>query len=540
VSGTAVASKTYDGTAVASLSGGTLQGVVTGDVVTLAQAGSFADKNVGAGKSLTAADTLGGSDASNYTLTQPTGLSADISAKALTVSGTAVASKTYDGAAVAILSGGTLQGVVAGDVVSLAQAGSFSNKNVGTGKSVTAADTLGGSDASNYTLTQPTGLSADISAKALTVSGTAVASKTYDGTAVASLSGGTLQGVVTGDVVTLAQAGSFSNKNVGTGKSVTAADTLGGSDASNYTLTQPTGLNASIAPLALQVVGLAVQDKVYDGTTAATVVDWGSLTGLVVGERLALQHGGASFADAAVGTYKTVTATGYSLADVANSGLAANYQLNASTATTTASISAPPPPPLVSTPSLPIPSATPLLNAPTVPAGVGNAPTVTPTAMGSLPVTSSGNTEAPGTALVNNAPQANTPAQPTATVSASVGNSVASASASPTQGSVTVSMVREPSVQQAGVISVSVSREMATAGAGFGFPLPAQVTQSAPANAAVTVTTTAGTALPGWLRFNPATKTFTATAVPDGAFPMQVVVTVAGQRSTIVISERPN
>lgn len=93
-------------------------------------------------------------------------------------------------------------------------------------------------------------------------------------------------------------------------------------------------------------------------------------------------------------------------------------------------------------------------------------------------------------------------------------------------------------MQQAGVIAVSVPKEMATAGSGFSFPLPAQVTESAGANAPVRVTTTAGDPLPGWLKFNPETKVFAASAVPDGAFPMQVVVTVAGTRTVVVISER--
>jgi hypothetical protein len=48
--------------------------------------------------------------------------------------------------------------------------------------------------------------------------------------------------------VTLTQAGSFASKDVGSGIAVTAADILGGAGASNYTLTQPTGLAANITP----------------------------------------------------------------------------------------------------------------------------------------------------------------------------------------------------------------------------------------------------------------------------------------------------
>jgi hypothetical protein len=98
--------------------------------------------------------------------------------------------------------------------------------------------------------------------------------------------------------------------------------------------------------------------------------------------------------------------------------------------------------------------------------------------------------------------------------------------------------VKEPSVQQTGIISVSVPKEMATAGSGFSFPLPAQVSDQSPANATIEVTTAAGQALPGWLKFEPETKSFVASAVPDGAFPMQVVVIIGGTRTTVVISER--
>ena len=57
---------------------------------------------------------------------------------------------------------------------------------------MTATDSLSGNAASNYVLTQPTGLSAVIAPAALTVTGTTVLSKTYNGSNVATLSGGTL------------------------------------------------------------------------------------------------------------------------------------------------------------------------------------------------------------------------------------------------------------------------------------------------------------------------------------------------------------
>jgi len=47
-----------------------------------------------------------------------------------------------------------------------------------------------------------------------------------------------------------------------------------------------------------------------------------------------------------------------------------------------------------------------------------------------------------------------------------------------------------------------------------------------------------GTALPAWLKFEPQTQRFEAAAVPDGAFPLQVILIAGGQQILVVISER--
>ncbi|NBS66382.1 MAG: hypothetical protein EBT33_18930, partial [Betaproteobacteria bacterium] len=82
----------------------------------------------------------------------------------LTVSGSTAVNKIYDGSAVATLSGGTLQGLVGTDssTVTLNTSGTFASKNVGNNIAVTSTSTLSGAGSGNYTLTQPTGLSANI------------------------------------------------------------------------------------------------------------------------------------------------------------------------------------------------------------------------------------------------------------------------------------------------------------------------------------------------------------------------------------------
>jgi len=317
ISGSTVTSKPYDGNRTATVSGGTLVGVVGSDVVVLdgsATAGQFDTQNVGTGKAVTVTGyALTGADIGNYTLTQPSPTGA-ITAKGLSVTGAAAQNKTYDGTDVAVVMGATLDvsGVVAGETVTLANAtaGTFAQKTAGTGIGVTTAMTLAGADAGNYTVIQPTGLAANITGKTLTITGAVATNRAYDGSMIIGVGGGTLVGVATNDVVTLVDAnaaGTVASKVVGTNKAVTVTGyLLGGTDAGNYSLTQPTGLTADITRKTLTVTGATAQDKNYNGNTTASITG-GTLVGVIAGDVVNLS-GGGTFASATVGTNKTVTA----------------------------------------------------------------------------------------------------------------------------------------------------------------------------------------------------------------------------------------
>jgi hypothetical protein len=139
------------------------------------------------------------------------------------------------------------------DVVALGGTGSgvFANKNAGTGKAVVVSGyTIGGTDAANYTLVQPV-VTANITQKALTWSGTPVASgRAYDATLTTTVSGATLAGVIAGDTVGL--GGLFADPNVGIAKPASLA--LTGIDGGNYSITQPvSGMTATITPRILTV-----------------------------------------------------------------------------------------------------------------------------------------------------------------------------------------------------------------------------------------------------------------------------------------------
>ncbi len=165
------------------------------------------------------------------------------------------------------------------------------------------------------------------------------ANKPYDGTTTATVSSSDDR--ISGDVVTITRSAAFADKNAADGVTVNVSGvSLSGTDAGNYVLSGTTGTaTADITRKVVTVSGLAANTKAYDGTTAATISDAGSVTAGVGSETLGLNGGtSATFADANAGTGKTVTVTGYSLADGTGGGLATNYQLSISSATTTADI----------------------------------------------------------------------------------------------------------------------------------------------------------------------------------------------------------
>jgi hypothetical protein len=355
VSGITASTKVYDGTAAAAIhtSGALLSGVVPGDDVTLdttGATGNFDSKGAGVGKTVAIAGlTLTGADAGNYVIA-PATATADIAAAPVAVTGVAANNQGYDGGTAATLdfSGAALSGVIPGNDLTLdttGATGTFDSPDIGAGKTVTVAGlTLTGADAGNYVLVQPTTTTADITLGTLTVSGITASGKVYDGTAAATIdaSGALLSGVVPGDDVTLDVSGAsgvFDSKDAGAGKTVTMTGlTLSGADAWKYELVLPT-TTADITAAPLTVTGVAADNKVYDGTSAATIDASGAvLSGLVAGDDVTLDVSGASgvFDSKDVGTGQSVTVTGLAL-DGADAG---NYVLVQPT--TTADITAAP------------------------------------------------------------------------------------------------------------------------------------------------------------------------------------------------------
>jgi hypothetical protein len=337
----AVTTKAYDGNDAAVVTGAVLVGNSTTDIdgkfigtetVTLngGTFGTFASKNVGAGQAVATAMTLGGSDSGNYTLnTQPT-LTGVITAKGLTMTGSTASSKVYDGSRMASVTLGALSGEVAGETLGATTVvGTFTDKNIGT-KNVAAAYTLvnglNGELASNYSLAGQT-LTGTIMAKDLSVFSSAVATKVYNGSDAAVVTGAVLVGSSAADndgkyigseVVTLtgAASGTFASKNVGAGQAVTTAMTLGGSDAGNYTLSTQPSLSGTITAKDLSVFSSAVTTKIYNGNDAAVVTgavlvgnSSTDIDGKFIGTETVTLNGGTAgtFASKNVGAGQAVT-----------------------------------------------------------------------------------------------------------------------------------------------------------------------------------------------------------------------------------------
>ena len=288
-----VSSKVYDGLFTATVGNALLSGIQVGDTVSLQNitTGTFASKNVGNWR-VTTSMGLVGADASKYSLTQPT-LSATITAKDVTIGSGSAASKVYNGNRAAVVTAGSLSGLVGSEGLGVTAAGTFADKNVGTRNvavTYTLANGSNGGLASNYNLLNPTEtLSATITAKDVTIGRGNVSGRVYNGTTGAVVTAGSVSGLVSGETLGVTTAiATFVDRNVGT-RNVTATYSLtDGTNplhlASNYNLLNPTEtLSATITAKALTVSGAMVTAKAYDGTTLATITGAGLETPITAG-----------------------------------------------------------------------------------------------------------------------------------------------------------------------------------------------------------------------------------------------------------------
>ena len=154
-------------------------------------------------------------------------------------------SRVYDGT-VASAGVPTVGALFSGDTVT-GVAQTFDNRHVGTGKtlSVTSYTVNDGNNGHNYMVALLADHLGVITQRALSVSGVTANNKPFDGNTSAALNLGAaaLVGVIAPDAVTLNTAGAtgtFASSAVGTWTVAVSGLTLGGTNAGNYSLTQPT------------------------------------------------------------------------------------------------------------------------------------------------------------------------------------------------------------------------------------------------------------------------------------------------------------
>jgi len=286
----------------------------------------------------------------------------------------------------------------------------------------------------------------------------------------------------------------FADATAAPNKTVTAigyslANGGNGGLASNYQLTGTTATTtATIARKGLVVSGLSAADKIYDGSNSVTIINWGSVKTGVGNETLVLNRGTASFGDANAAPNKPVTAIGYSLSNGDNGGLASNYALTSTTATTTANV-----------------------NSPTQATNIN----ATASLVSGLPIVRGESDSGSSLSGVN---------------TLAVSNGTSSDPGSP---GVTVQIVQSATPGDDWIVSVVVPRESLTVGPGFAFQIPKKITALLPPNASLTLTTEDGVPLNG-VSFDLATGLVSMPAVADREFPFRVRLAIADQRIVFI------
>ncbi|MBQ3388678.1 MAG: hypothetical protein IJG60_05645, partial [Thermoguttaceae bacterium] len=290
VSGTVVENKPYDGTPDATITVDQTKvvGVVGTDVVTVTASGAFGSAEVG-DYEVEVTYALSGADAANYIAPAPETISASITAGKIDVELTGYEA-VYDGAAHGITV--TVTDADASDKIFYSEDGETWAEEKLTynfGEHTVYVKVT----RDNYS--DWTGSAAvKITAKALTVSGTEVEDREYDGTTAATVNVGTVEGVVGTDDVTVTASGVFAGKDASEeAYDVAVTYALTGEAAGYYIAPDAETIEAAatISRKQLTVEGTTSEDKVYDKTAAAKITV-GTVSGVAEGETVTVTAAG--------------------------------------------------------------------------------------------------------------------------------------------------------------------------------------------------------------------------------------------------------
>jgi outer membrane protein OmpA-like peptidoglycan-associated protein len=194
-----------------------------------------------------------------------------------------------------------------------------------------------------------------VARKTLTVSGVTTVDRIYDGSTDATeqlqFSSAQLNGVVSGDTVSLNSAGasgSYASKNVDTNKAITITGlALQGTHAARYNVQAPSDVAGTVLQATVSTTGITVVTRAFNGTRTATISTTNhALSGVLGSDAVVLDNTNYSAiydtATAAVSKSVTVSALALSGADAANYTLVQPMLLGAiSKALATVSFSSP-------------------------------------------------------------------------------------------------------------------------------------------------------------------------------------------------------
>ena len=318
ISGTTVADKVYDGTVEATVTAGTLAGLVSGDEtsVDVMATGTFASKDVAYGLGIeehdvTVSYALTGALANNYLAPVGETLRDAATINPKTLSDIHL-EKDYDGNGIfdkTVLT--TEQGILEGESIKIYV--NAIGANVGVYKDGNEDEdfdfneyVLYIGDTEEQTVNYAWGdtCTATIKAKQLTISETTVADKVYDGTTDATVMTGTLAGLVSGDEtsVSVSATGTFADKNAGSDKTVTIVYSLTGALANNYLAPKDETATATINKKELDLT--EVPSREYNGDNRIQKL---TSEGCVEGEKVVVMY----FLDSADAGNRTVTSCSF-------------------------------------------------------------------------------------------------------------------------------------------------------------------------------------------------------------------------------------
>ena len=308
------ASKLYDGTALTE-GGFSATALEEGDTHTFTVAMTEGSTITNAGTQSNVIATVDGvavttgtaTEVGNYSVTTADG-TLTITGKEITISGITAENKVYNGTtdAVLVYTGVTFTGKLDGDDLTVTATGTFDDKNVGTGKTVTITGfTFGGTDAANYTYNGgDLTATADITPASVTVTAENKTKGYGDDDPELTWTVDGLKGTDTKDVLTVSMSRT-EGEDVGTTITITPS---GHTEQGNYTVSYVTGM-LTITPKAIgngttPAEGIDI-DISYDGTDYTVTVKQGE-NELQQGEDKAYTWTGA---DGSTDTY-VVTITG--------------------------------------------------------------------------------------------------------------------------------------------------------------------------------------------------------------------------------------